>query len=146
MCPGEARPTAVDPDAVARPGAGLGGLDGLARVARRIAVGAGCVVQRDGESPSRCLFVLAGSAAVVDARRIVALLGPGDAHGVPEALDGTPPRGTVVATTSTEVLTIEATRFAELVAASEPTRTGLLRHLGIRLRQVTRATAARSRP
>ena len=103
---------------------------------------AGAVLTRQGQSGGQAFVISEGQAAVIRAKRRLAVLGPGDVVGELSLIDGQPRSATVEALTDLEVLEISGDDLARLLRKAPSVRRKLLEALALRLRQADKLPTA----
>lgn len=113
----------------------------IARLGTPVTVPVGTLLTTEGRAGREFFLVLEGTAECMVGGRHAAQFGPGDFFGELSLLDGGPRTATVTASTSMEVMVLDAREFSSLLAASPSITSKVLATLARRLRA---ADAARS--
>jgi CRP/FNR family transcriptional regulator, cyclic AMP receptor protein len=116
-------------------------LSEVARLAERLAIGAGEVILREGRLGRELFVILEGTATVTRDGRVVNVLGSGDHFGELAAIEAAPRSATVTATTDLQVLIIGPREF-EAMTEIPGFRNALLAGLVRRLREADDRLAA----
>jgi CRP/FNR family cyclic AMP-dependent transcriptional regulator len=110
-------------------------LERLAQLADEVEVGLDRVLAEQGRTGHEFFIVLDGRLTVLDGRRPIAALGPGDFFGEIALLDGRPRTATVRADGITRLLVVGHREFHALMDEFPTVRTAVLEAVGERLRR-----------
>jgi len=117
-------------------------LERLGQLTDEIEIGLDRVLAEQGETGHEFFIVLEGRLMVLDGRKPVATLGPGDFFGEIALLDGRPRTATVRAEGITRLLVIGHREFHALMNEFPSVRTAVLEAVADRLRRVEADTAS----
>jgi len=111
-------------------------LERLGQLADEVEVGLDRVLAEPGETGHEFFIVLEGRLTVLDGRKPIATLGPGDFFGEIALLDGLPRTATVRANGIARLLVVAHREFHALMDEFPSVRTAILEAVADRLRRV----------
>lgn len=111
-------------------------LERLGQLADEVEVGLDRVLAEQGETGHEFFIVLEGRLTVLDGRKPIATLGPGDFFGEIALLDGRPRTATVRADGIARLLVVAHREFHALMDEFPSVRTAILEAVADRLRRV----------
>ena len=117
-------------------------LERLSQLTDEVEIGLGRVLAEQGETGHEFFIVLDGHLSVLDGRKPIATLGPGDFFGEIALLDGRPRTATVRAEGITRLLVVAHREFHALMDEFPSVRTAVLEAVADRLRRVEADTAS----
>ena len=117
-------------------------LERLSQLTDEVEIGLGRVLAEQGETGHEFFIVLEGRLTVLDGRKPIATLGPGDFFGEIALLDGRPRTATVRAEGITRLLVVAHREFHALMDEFPSVRTAVLEAVADRLRRVEADTAS----
>jgi len=109
-------------------------LEALAASARRLSLGSGQTLIREGEEGDDVLLVTEGEASVSVGGMLLGTIGPGDCVGEMSLLDNAPRSATVMSVGPLRALVMPADRFRALLEAEPAVNQRLIANLASRLR------------
>jgi CRP/FNR family transcriptional regulator, cyclic AMP receptor protein len=110
-------------------------LERLGQLADEVEVGLDRLLTEQGETGHEFFIVLEGRLSVLDGRRPIAQIGPGDFFGEIALLDGRPRTATVRADGIARLLVVGHREFHALMDEFPAVRTAVLKAVGERLRR-----------